>query len=204
MDAASFDLAKKEEIKLIIREIHIDCLLPAFLALRKIDQPDTDEGLAENFKNYDDLYRCLVRGYKDRAQAAAEATGYDIGFLFQKDEEFQKGCEEFAHKYAELPKFGDWLRRVRSSTDKLIAIRNNFLEQQNYPRNEFMDYYKSEVAQNFFDSTWQTAEGMLAVLISKHFPPYVRLHIIPEEERNPALPKKFGISYAPNRGTNGN
>lgn len=194
VDAASFELSKKEQIKLIISEIQIDCLLPAFLALRKIHQPDTDAGLAENFKNYDDLYRYLVRAHKDRAQAAAEAIGYDIGFLFQKEKDFQKGCEEFAHKYSELPTFGDWLKKVRAITDKLIAIRNNFLEHQSYPRNEFMDYYKSEVAQVFFDSTWQTAEGMLAVLISKHFPPYVRLRIIPEEERDPALPKKFGVS----------
>lgn len=35
--------------------------------------------MADNFKNYDDLYRYLVRALKDRTQAAAKAIGYDIG-----------------------------------------------------------------------------------------------------------------------------
>jgi hypothetical protein len=198
VDAAIFEsAAKKVEIKNIIMEIYMDCMLPAFLALRKIHQPDAGAGMADNFKNYDDLYRYLVRALKDRTQAAAGAIGYDIGFLFQKDNAFEVGCKEFGQKYPELPTFGDWLKNVRVSTEKLAAIRNNFLEHQNNPRTEFMDYYKPDVAQVLFDCAWQEAEGMLAIFISKHFPPFVKLRIIPEAERDPNLPKKFGFSYAP-------
>jgi hypothetical protein len=197
VDAASFDPAKKVEIKNIIMEIYMDCMLPAFLSLRKIQQPDAGAGMADNFKNYDDLYRYLVRALKDRTQAAAKAIGYEIGFLFQKDKPFEDGCKEFGQKYPELPTFGDCLKNVRLSTEKLAAIRNNFLEHQSHPRTEFMDYYKPDVAQVFFDSAWQEAEAILAVFISKHFPPFVKLRIIPEQERDPNLPKKFGFSYAP-------
>jgi hypothetical protein len=197
VDAASFDPAKKVEIKNIVMEIYMDCMLPAFLSLRKIQQPDAGAGMADNFKNYDDLYRYLVRALKDRTQAAAKAIGYEIGFLFQKDKPFEDGCKEFGQKYPELPTFGDWLKDVRVSTEKLAAIRNNFLEHQSHPRTEFMDYYKPDVAQVFFDSALQEAEAILAVFISKHFPPFVKLRIIPEQERDPNLPKKFGFSYAP-------
>jgi hypothetical protein len=197
VDAALFDtLAEQIEIKNIIMEIYMDGLLPAFLSLRKIHQPDADAGLADTYKNYDDLYRYLVRALKDRTQAAAKAIGYDIGFLFQQDAAFEKGCQEFGQKYPELPTFGDWLKNVRASTQKLVAIRNNFLEHQNYPRAEFMDYYKPDVAQVLFDCAWQEAEGMLAIFISKRFPPDVKLRIIPEKDRDPNLPKKFGFAWA--------
>lgn len=46
VDAASFDPAKKVEIKNIIMEIYMDCMLPAFLSLRKIQQPDAGAGMA--------------------------------------------------------------------------------------------------------------------------------------------------------------
>ena len=196
-DAADFDLAKQAEIKNIIMEIELDCMLPAFLALRKIHQPDADAGMADNYKNYDDLYRYLVRALKDRTQAASKAIGYDIGFLFQQDAAFEKGCQDFGQKYPELPTFGDWLKNVRASSEKLVAIRNNFLEHQNYPRAEFGDYYKPDVAQVLFDCVWQEAEGMLAIFISKHFPPGVTLRIIPENERDPNLPPKFGFGGWP-------
>ena len=196
LNAARFDAAKHTEIKNIIMEIYMDCLLPGFLSLRKIHQPDADAGLADDFKNYDDLYRYLVRALKDRTQAAAKAIGYEIGFLFQQDAAFEKGCQEFGQKYPELPKFGEWVKNVRISTEKLIAIRNNFLEHQSYPRGEFMDYYKPDVAQALFDCAWQEAEGMLAVFISQRFPPNIKLRIIPEKDRDPSLPKKFGISVA--------
>lgn len=196
VDAAEFDLAKQTEIKNIIMEIYMDCMLPAFLSLRKIQQPDAGAGMADNLKNYDDLYRYLVRALKDRTQAAAKAIGYDVGFLFQQDKAFDKGCLEFGQNHPELPTFGEWLKHVRVLTEKLAAIRNNFLEHQNYPRTEFMDYYKPEVAQVLFDSAWQEAEGMLAIFISKHFPPSVILRIIPENERDPDLPKKFGFAWA--------
>jgi hypothetical protein len=197
IDAAVFESAKKTEIKNIIMEIYTDCMLPAFLALRKIHQPEAEAGLADNFKNYDDLYRYLVRALKDRTQAAAKAIGYDIGFLFQKDRPFEDGCKEFGQNYPELLTFGDWLKNVRVSTEKLAVIRNNFLEHQSHPRSEFMDYYKPDVAQVFFDAAWQEAEAMLAIFISKHFPPFVKLRIIPEGERDPNLPKKFGFHHAP-------
>lgn len=116
-------------------------------------------------------------------------------YLADRATAFEKGCQEFGKKYPELPTFGDWVKSVRVSTEKLIAIRNNFLEHQNYPRGEFMDYYKPGVAQALFDCVWQEAEGMLAVFISKHFPREVKLRIIPENERDPALPKKFGFAW---------
>ena len=67
-----------------------------------------------------------------------------------------------------------------------------------------MDYYKPEVAQVLFDSAWQEAEGMLAIFISKHFPPGVILRIIPENERDPNCPRSsdsLGPSSSPHRFT---
>ena len=71
LNAAQFDAAKHAEIKAIIMEIYTDCLLPGFLALRKIHKPDADAGLADTYKNYDDLYRYLVGALKDRTQERA-------------------------------------------------------------------------------------------------------------------------------------
>jgi hypothetical protein len=44
LDATVLDSAKQTEIRNIIMEIYMDCLLPGFLSLRKIHQPDA-EGL---------------------------------------------------------------------------------------------------------------------------------------------------------------
>jgi hypothetical protein len=99
VNATDLDLTKQTEVKNILMEIYMDCLVPAFISLRKIHKPDADAGMADDYKNYDDLYHYLVRALKNRTQAAAKAIGYDIGFLFQQDAAFEKGCQEFGQKY---------------------------------------------------------------------------------------------------------
>ena len=50
VDATEFGLPEQTEIKNIIMEIELDCMIPAFLALRKIHKPDTDAGMAEGLQ----------------------------------------------------------------------------------------------------------------------------------------------------------
>lgn len=83
--------------------ILMDGLVPAFMELRAIRAPETAKlPLAERFQPYEDFARKLWKAYKDLTQRAAEAMGFDIGFLYQKDTKFDEGLSKFRSDWPAL------------------------------------------------------------------------------------------------------
>lgn len=87
----------KEEIKEAIAGLSMECLMPAFTSLRELRKiaGNSEIPTLTKIKNFDDMCRYLWTAYKDRMKGAAKLMGYDLGFLFQKDSAFEKGCDAF-------------------------------------------------------------------------------------------------------------
>src|SRR5258706_8696492 len=96
LGAARFDDENKREIKATVLGVCTDCLMPAFLSLRELRNTASNPQVPvlTKIKHFDDLCKWLWSAYKDRMQNAARLMDYDIGFLFQNDSLFEKGCEE--------------------------------------------------------------------------------------------------------------
>ena len=92
--------SKKKQIKDISFDIYTE-LGYAFESLNKID---TESSVLSLEKEYQNLYSSLWRAYKDRLQNMTQEIGYDIGFLFKKDDAFERESQLFFEQNKELPK----------------------------------------------------------------------------------------------------
>ena len=98
------ELDKKKAQEHILETFHEFC--NAFLSLREIVEMESGCKqllLTNKRKAYQDLYSYCWRGYKDRMPNILKAFKIDIGFLFQKEEQFNNGAKEFTKNY---PKIG--------------------------------------------------------------------------------------------------
>jgi len=87
---------QREQANHGIMMILTDGLMPTFMELRTIRAPETKHlPVAERFQPYEDFARKLWKSYKDLTQRAAEAMGFDIGFLYQKDTKFEEVLAKF-------------------------------------------------------------------------------------------------------------
>jgi hypothetical protein len=57
-------------------------------------------------------------------------------------------------------------------------------------------FYTLEQAELLFANVWQAMEDIAAVLLQTLLPSGISLREIPENERDPAVPKRFGFAMA--------
>lgn len=80
---------------------------------------------------------------------------------------------------------------------KFAVIRNDHLEHRKpLPENFVGAFYTLEQAELIFANAWQAMEGISAVLLQTMLPAGVFLREIPEDERDPTIPKRFGFAIA--------
>jgi hypothetical protein len=177
-----------------ILTVSMEGLMPAFEHLKKIRAARSQAlPLLNRQQLYEDFTRALWHAYKDLLPKAALAIGYDIGFLFQNDVNFEKGVGVFLAKYPEiLPEFTDHLREQRNRWQNDLAhFRNDFLEHRKEDPQVFRDHYEPDHAENMFDAVWRMSADVLAVLLAQKMPPGFSIREIPLEERDPAHPRRF-------------
>ncbi len=57
------------------------------------------------------------------------ALGFDIGFLFQKDDAFEKGASAFVEQHPQLADLVEMMRRDRADFQKRVGeYRNDYIE----------------------------------------------------------------------------
>lgn len=176
-----------------------DELTNAFIALRRIKKGDML--LYEEQKEYSNLYGHLWSAYKDRFQTFMKEFGYDVGFVFKKDEAFLKGLKSHCKKY-ELPsEFEESVVNDRANWQlKLADIRNDYNEHRKLPHDVDLKYFKPEVADLFFNNVWQAIEDMVASHIKAEYSrtsKIVTIYEIPEEKRDSAVPVRFQLGLTP-------
>lgn len=171
----------------------------AFLSLREINE--FAEGkkqvlLVNQKKAYQDLYGYCWKSYKDRMPRILETIGVNIGFLFQKEEQFNNGAEAFKQKY---PAIGDeFIRMVKADRDTwqntVSKVRNDFIEHKKDDERSAkpMDYYfNPETAKLVFDNCWQVIEDIVVLCLTMKVVPGMKIGLIPENEIDDKFPKKF-------------
>lgn len=174
-------------------------LSQAYISLREIYE--FAEGkkhvlLVNQKKAYQDLYGYCWKSYKDRMPKILEELGINIGFLFQKEEKFNNGAEEFKKKYSVI---GDeFVRMVKADRETwqntVSKVRNDFIEHKKDDEDSTkpMDYYfNPETAQVVFDNCWQAIEDIVVLCLTTSMVPGIKIGLIPEKEIDAKCPKKF-------------
>ncbi len=196
----AFYNSKPEIVSAIMRMLR-DCLVPAFISLRDLravaSNPATP--LLTKTKYFDDMCKSLWSAYKDRVQIAVCQMGYDIGFLFENDIRFKKGCVDFA---AANPHVDEGLieqMKLNRSTwqSDLKRFRNDYLEHQKISYQEMAPFYSLHRAEELFERVWVGIEEILVILIAAKLPQATCLREIPDAERDPDNPKRFGFAFRP-------
>jgi hypothetical protein len=191
-------LANRAEIKQAIGLV-FEGLVDAFNDLRELRRLEGDVSVpvTEGEGRYSSFYVHLWRAYKDRFQKGLpRALGYDLGFLWQSDEKFEAGGERFQRQHPEVdPHFIEMLRDDRAKwQQKLALFRNEHLEHKQPLKPEFVgSFYTLAGAELAFENVWEAIEDISAILLMPHLAPGVLLAEIPEVERDPAAPKRFGF-----------
>jgi len=185
---------RRAEVKHAIMMISVEGLMPAFEHLKRIRASVTEQMPVLNRKLlYEDFARVLWHGYKDLMQRASLLMGASVGFLFQNDENFEKGLAEFREAHpAVLPWFGDHLRTQRRNwQNELADFRNHFLEHRQEEPEKYKVFYQPGSAEALFDSVWRTTADILVTLLAMLLPPGVGLVEIPVAERTGQTPRRF-------------
>jgi hypothetical protein len=194
IDASQIYEPQRQELKEAILTILFEGLIPAFEHLKKIRASvGQTMPVLNRMQLYEDFSRVLWHAYKDLMPKATILLGFDLGFLFQKDADFEKGVIEFNKKHFSLiMHVCDHLRNQRNNWQNGLAnFRNHFLEHRKEGPEKFGKYYKPGQVEVLFDSAWRTMADILPVVIESHFSPSHSIEEIPANERDPLRRRRF-------------
>jgi hypothetical protein len=186
--------AEREALKGAIMIILIEGLMPAFEHLRKIRLSATTPLPELNRRQlYEDFARVLWHAYKDLFPKAVMLLGFDIGFLFRKDADFEKGMTTVLSASPSLIlDVPELLRRQRTNWQHaLSAFRNDFLEHRKSDGVQFAAFYEPRTAEMLFEHVWRTMADLFPAFIETRFPPIWSIMEIPEQERDPQNPRRW-------------
>lgn len=199
VDATLIHGAARDKLKEAISSISIEGLMPAFERLMQIRTSATEPLPELNRKQlYEDFSRTLWHAYKDLMQRAARLMDTDMGFLFQKDSQFDAGVAALITRWLRLREtnVGDYLRQTRSIWQNDLAdFRNNDLEHKD-DRDPavYAVRYTPPHAESLFNHVWRTIADILSMLVSVHLITGVSLVEIPGEHSSKARRRRFGFS----------
>jgi hypothetical protein len=188
VDASSIYGEDRAALKNAITTVLVEGLMPAFEHLRKI-RASVAQPIPELNRRqlYEDFARVLWHAYKDLFPKAVKLLGFDIGFLFKKDADFEKGLADFVSKSPSLifdvPAL---LRRQRANWQQGLAdFRNDFLEHRKQEAVQFVAYYEPKTAEMLFEHCWRTMAELFPAFIEAHFGSTWSIMEVPVEERDP-------------------
>lgn len=116
--------------------------------------------------------------------------GFDIGFIFQDDKNFEKGSEKFVEAHPNAADFIDVARTDRKLWQNQLATHRNALHSGDR-RNEKHDLDNPADARMIFNNVWQAIEEDFAYLGEKVMDEAWMLVEVPEEQRDETIPVRF-------------
>jgi len=168
VDAGTIYEPERKEVNEAINSILIDGLMPAFSELRQIrEMQGKAVPVINRMQPYEDIARKLWNSYSKFTPHAARLMGFKIGFLFDNDKEFKKGCEEFRKQNPKLQAgFEEFFQQTRDNwQDELASFRNKWLEHPVGDRKKYHKFYALDYAEGLFDAVWRTIVDILVVLL---------------------------------------
>lgn len=125
--------------------------------------------------------------------------GYDIGFVFQKQDNFNQGCDNFFKKHPKIdPAFGETIKEDRIWIELLIGVRNNIIDHKVGKDPAFIErlsrFLNLETAEIMFENCWKSMEDFLIVFANDITNPKYGLKILEltEYKNNKNHPERFG------------
>jgi hypothetical protein len=185
---------QKTVVKDAIADILNEGLLPTFLELQNIRASvGADLPLVERLQLYEDFARKLWKSYKDLTQRAAIAMGFDIGFVFQKEQLFEEGLKTFrAQNPTLIDTFEEYFRRTRKNwQNELGKFRNGFLEHKEGDRKDFQIFYDPATAEGLFNVVCETIVNILVCLMNLRLWPGMHIVEYDPKVHGPGWPNKF-------------
>lgn len=188
--------SEKQKMRDALGEVS-DELGAAFIALKKVRGLETNryKTVLELNREYSDFYDHLWRAYKDRFQTFCSALGYNIGFLFEKKDSFEKKSIQFIKNN---PSISDRFRKRskifrRLWQNGLSDLRNLYIQHKQVGREIEGLYYRVDVAERYFLEVWQAIEEISVSLLRTRIPLEMGIDIaeIPENQRDRSCPKKY-------------
>ena len=172
-------------------------LSAAFNTLRELRTLVVENAPASNIeKAYSNLYGHLWQAHKSRFQTAMNALGVNIGFLFQKNADFEKVAAKLLAKRPELADLVSSMRHDRAAFQVSLADYRNWVAH----RTKHIDpavlatFHSLDFAEQMFDNVWQAMERYVVLLVVVSIPAGLQVIEIPESQRDPARPTRYGWS----------
>jgi hypothetical protein len=158
----------------------LEGLLPAFDELRSIRlYKDKPLPILNRKKHYENFARVLWHGYKDLWPKVAGLLGYNIGFVFQREANFNQGLEAFVARNQSqlLLDVREFLTRQRANWQQdLATFRNDYLEHRNSGVAATVDrFYDPTWADMVFVAVWRTIAELLSTFLESRFMPNVSI-----------------------------
>jgi hypothetical protein len=195
----ALQITNAPEVKEELGSLMVDCLMLAFVSLRELRKCFGDDTVPEltKTKHFNDMYGSLWTAYKDRMQKVTRLLHFDIGFLFQNDDKFAKGCTTFSAEHPEIhPDFFQLLKWNRGNWQSQLAkFRNEYLQHQTLKPENVKTFYVLNAAERTFDCVWIAIEDIIGVLASTKLSPSVRLAELPDSRGTTAM-KRFCFVWA--------
>lgn len=173
----------------------------AFIALRKIQNKKRPLLVAERKKEYSNLYDHLWTAYKDRFQKLIDLIGFDIGFLFKNDRDFEKESTEYFHANKLPEKLRQMMKHDRKIWQNALGdFRNHYRQHRHISHEIEKVWFNQDLAQKTFDNVWQAIEDVTVWLLQTKLEKStksLRIVEIPEATRDPACPRRFTVDLTP-------
>ena len=199
VNSSTIDNEDRQELCDAIMVMVTEGFLPAYEDLRGIRAYKDDKRIPvlNRRKKYDDFARALWHGYKDLMPKVVNLLGYNIGFLFQRDENFKTGLESFVteNRGNVLLDVAEFLPRQRDGWQKeLKTFRNEFLEHRNAGvAAQVEKFYEPAWAEKVFVHAWRTAAELIVFLLETRFPPQFSVTHRTAERQFPNHPRLYEV-----------
>ena len=194
VDASNIHGAEREALKNAVMTVLLEGLMPAFEHLKKIRNSIASPLPELNRRQlYEDFARVLWHAYKDLFYKAVLLTGFEIGFVFKKEADFEKELAKFMDKAPSLildvPEF---VRQQRANWQQgLAGYRNDYLEHRKVDFADVASYYQPRTAEMLFEHVWRTMYELFPPFVEARFTPMCSIMEIPEQERDQARPRRW-------------
>jgi hypothetical protein len=197
IDGCKIDKATNEGAKSQLFLV-VEAVGMAFEALRELETLASDPGAPELAvgKAYANLYGHLWQARKDRWQKLAAVLGYEVGFIFKKNANFEAGAVAFSALHPHVhDAFVSTARDDRAVwQNALSVIRNEHLEHRARIDPRFVQaFFRPDSARTTFGNVWQAIEEQTMLLLEALLPDGVEILETPEDARDQACPKRYGF-----------
>lgn len=171
----------------IIEQLEIACI-----HLRRIEDDKNFHRLPtfDQQAEYVAFYNSVWWAYKDRFQLFMKELGFDIGFVFQDDKNFEKGAKRFADAHPNAADFVEVARTDRRLWQNQLALHRNVLHSGDR-RGEKHDLDNPADARLIFNNVWQAIEEDFAYFGGKVMDDAWTLVEVPEDQRDKTIPVRF-------------